>query len=209
MKILTLLVSMLALIFTTQAQEFRAGSVTVGNELKEGLVRTDFLPGDETIFFKENESSEAMSISVDQVQRVVLTARNSVSVTFVREKTFDSYRKASEEVWLQELIGGPISLYADTGRDYLLFANGNFMNLSRDVSFYLKRSSDEAASLGGTFNKSAFNVNADRNFVKLTSDFLSDNRSLCDRIRDREFGILELPLVVDIYNESAPGESIQ
>lgn len=210
MKGLTLLVSiLLALIFSTQAQEFRPGSILLGDELKEGLVQSDFKPGDDEVYFKANESAEVLSFTASTVKKVELTVKNSISITFAKERIFDSYGKAGEEVWLQQLIDGPISLYAETGADYLLFSNGNFMQLESAVSFYLKRQADEAVSLGGTFNKSAFNVNADRNFVKLTSDFLSDNRALCNRIRDREFGILEIPLVVDIYNSSAPIDQVQ
>ncbi len=203
-----LLVSMVALIFSAQAQDFRPGTlVTSTNEEFEGLVRSDFLPGDETIYFKANESAEARSFKSSAVTKVVVTVDKSLRITFKKEKIRQAYGKSTGPIWLQELIDGPISLYADTGRDYLMYCNGQFMSLDRDVDFYLKRQEEEAASLGGTFNQSVFNVNADRNFIKLTSEFLSDNQGLHSRIRDREFGILEIPLVVDIYNSTVTDEA--
>lgn len=202
-----LLVSMVALIFSARAQEFRPGALmTSANEELEGLVRSDFLPGDETIYFKLDESSDEKAYDAESITKIVMTVDKSLLITFRKEKIRQAYGKSTGPVWLQELIEGPVSLFADTGSGYLMYCNGQFMSLDKDVDFYLKRDTDESASHGGTFNKSVFNVNADRNFIKLTSEFFSDNPGLYSRLRDREFGILELPLVVDIYNSTASSE---
>lgn len=202
MKGIVLLVSMLALIFSTQAQDFRPGSLLTdeGDEL-HGLIRSDFRPGDEELRFRESESGEIRTLSASTLQRIELTVEHEIRIVFSKERIYESYSKAGEPRWLQELISGPVSLYALTDGAYLLYCNGNFMNLKEQVSFYLKRPDDKAARICGTYEQSAFNINADHNFIKLTAEFLSDAPGISERLREREFGILEIPLVVDIYNE--------
>ncbi len=204
MKGYTLLVSMLALIFSAQAQDYQPGKLVLNNQEElTGLVRNDFLPGDDKVFFRNDESSEIRELTTASLQQIEFTVKNSIKISFRKERIFESYGKAGEPIWLQMIVEGPVTLYARTGRDYIMYCNGHFMGLDQKVSFFLKRPEDEAARLTGSFDKSAFNVNADHNFIKLTSEFLADNSTLYDRLRDREFSILEIPMVVQMYNTSA------
>lgn len=209
MKVPFLLVFLLAS-FSIQAQEYIPGTiVTNKNEVLDGFVRADFKPGSDQTFFKTTSEGPVKEFRDTDITKVVLTTKNAGEVTFVREHIFGAFNKISGPVWLQQLIDGPVSLYADAGEGFIQYDRGNFRELHAGISFYIKRHDEEAASLGAVYDKTAFDVNADRNFRKLTSDYLSDYSKLSERIRDREFGVLELPLVINLYNEwKGQGETL-
>jgi hypothetical protein len=204
-----LLVFLLATI-TIQAQEFIPGTIiTNKNEVLEGFIRSDFDPGAGQTFFKSSEEGAVKEFRDADITKVVLSTKNAGEVTFVREHIFGAFNKISGPVWLQQLIDGPVSLYADAGDSFIFYDRGNFRELHSGITFYIKRHEEDAASLGAVYDKTAFDVNADRNFRKLTSDYLSDYPTLAERIRDREFGVLELPLVINLYNEwKGQGETL-
>jgi hypothetical protein len=188
--------------FSVYSQEFLPGKIILANSTTyEGYVKADFNPVDGQVYFKETLDEPSVIYSPDKLKQVTFTTTKACVITFVRQHIFGAFNKISGPVWLQELIEGPVTLYADAGEGYILYDKGNIRTLTSDITFYLKRRDEAAASVAAVFDQSAFNVNADRNFIKLTADYLHDHSKLSERIRDREFGVLELPLVVQLYND--------
>lgn len=204
-----LLLFLLAAI-TGTSQDYVSGTIiTNKHEVFEGLVSVDFTAESDITFFKSSSDATVNEFRDSDINKVTITTKNAGVVTFVRAHIFGAFNKISGPIWLQQLIEGPVSLYADAGEGFIYYDRGNFRELPAGISFYLKRHDEEAASLGAVYDKTAFDVNADRNFRKLSSDYLSDFPKLSERIRDREFGVLELPLVINLYNEwKGKGETL-
>lgn len=199
-SVLVLLLCLLA--FAGHADDLNLLPATVtmtdGSEL-EGQVDFSFDNLSEEILFLSDDSNKQLSVA--DIGKISIPQTGAETIVLVRKAVNGAFNKRVETLWMQELITGSVSLYADARNGFVHFRNGTLYKMDSDITFYLQRENEEGVSLAGVYYTSAFNVNADNTFRKLTTSYFNDCSDLVRRLHDREFGIVEIGMVVEYYNQ--------
>ncbi len=191
------------------AQKLHNGKLYfVDGKTVDALVSIPKDPGDKKIEYKLKESDAKMTISSGKLKALTIRIDDSTQYEFAREAakkaTSKTKFKVLDTAWLTVLEKGPATLYAG-GQAFRVSKRGELVirgswkgGVPPDTHFFLKRDGEDNAMWVGFYSPSTAML--DVTFRYWTERYFSDYPQLAERIKNKEFKILQIAEVVRIYN---------
>jgi len=206
MKKLLLLLWMLGS-FAAYGQKFHPAKLIYTNgKTSAGLVKVPQSGGDQYIMVKASESASKEKISSEKLSKIIFTPKDEEPVEYVREYTAVNGKQSKSPMWLQVLAKGSVTLYV-YGSTMITSRGNSFGHQVSDVTFYAKRSSEQAATfVGQYFTQGAMSLNAGQVFRKHAGNYFADYATLVAKIENKDYKVTDMLAVVDDYNRWKKGK---
>jgi hypothetical protein len=202
MKKLFGLILLLFIITTARAEDFQPAKLQFADgKEKTGLIKVSSIQ-EVNLVYKASEKADKEKIKLDELSRIIIPQKEGEAAEYVPEYFINPMngKKSKDPVWVQVLLKGPATLYAQGGG--MMTTRGGQAHQVTDVTFYIKRTGEEGGTwVGAYFTSGAMGINIDKTFRKHAGKYFADYPELATRIENKEFKILEVPAVVEEYNK--------
>jgi len=191
------------------AQKFHKGKLFfVDGKTVDALVEIPKDPSDKSINYKIKEADSKVAVESDLLKSIIISVDDSTQYEFSREIAKKPVSKTKfrtmDPLWLTVLEKGTATLYGSgeafkVNRHGALVIRGNWRGgVPPDTNFFLKRPGEENAMWVAFYSPAT--VGLDATFRYWTEQYFSDYPELAQRIKRKEFKVLEIGEVVRIYN---------